>query len=87
MSYTVTAMDDFADEMREAVAASNDFVRREVERSLAEGHSMHFLHEGRIVERTREDDFELVWVGGLMVRRRLEQSAEGRSSVSVRRVR
>ena len=67
--YNMTAMSEsFTDEMLKAVAAANDLLKRELRRAVAEGHSIHFMREGRIIERTREGDFELVKVGDALVR-------------------
>lgn len=67
--YTLNAMSEsFTDEMLKAVAAANDLLKRELRRAVAEGHSIHFMREGRIIERTREGDFELIQVGDAWVR-------------------
>ncbi len=61
-------MGEFTDEMLEAVAAANELLKREITQALADGHSVHFMREGRIIERTRDGDFELVQVGDVLVR-------------------
>ena len=61
-------MGEFTDEMLEAVAAANALLKREITQALADGHSVHFMREGRIIERTREADYELVKVGDALVR-------------------
>jgi hypothetical protein len=58
----------FTDEMREAVAAANEYIRRKVDLAVAAGHSSHFMREGRYFERTRDGVFELVQVGDELVR-------------------
>ncbi|MDB5043299.1 MAG: hypothetical protein JWN27_4025, partial [Candidatus Eremiobacteraeota bacterium] len=64
------AMGSFADEAREAVAAANEYVAREIERAVAAGHAVHFMDEGHYYERTREGVFEIVEVGDAWVRTR-----------------
>src|ERR1700736_5884484 len=61
-------MGAFTDEMRVAVAAANDYIRRKVERCVAAGHSSHFMAAGRYFERTRDGVFELVQIGEDLVR-------------------
>jgi hypothetical protein len=61
-------MGEFTDEMRVAVAAANDYIRRKVERDVAAGHSTHFMVAGRYFERTRDGVFELVQIGDELVR-------------------
>jgi hypothetical protein len=61
-------MGEFTDEMLKAVAAANELVRREVAQALADGHSTHFMRDGRMIERTRDGDFELIRVGDELVR-------------------
>jgi hypothetical protein len=61
-------MGTFTDEMRVAVAAANAYISRKVKRDLAAGHSVTFMAEGRYFERTREGDFELVELDGILVR-------------------
>jgi hypothetical protein len=61
-------MATFTDEMREAIVAANDLLRRELERDLAAGHSVHFMAEGRFYEWTRDGVFELTQIGDDLVR-------------------
>jgi hypothetical protein len=75
-------MGQFTDEMLRAVAAANAFVKRKVEQALADGHSTHFMHEGRFIERTRDGDFELVQVGDELVRSHKVSPVQGSSEPS-----
>jgi hypothetical protein len=56
--------------MLKAVAAANELIKCEVTQALADGHSTHFMRDGRIIERTRDGDFELTQVGDELLRSR-----------------
>jgi hypothetical protein len=64
----MTAMGSFADEAREAIAAANEYVAREIERAVAAGHAVHFIDDGHYYERTLEGVFEISRVGKAWVR-------------------
>jgi hypothetical protein len=69
--------------MREAVAAANEYVRREVERNVAAGHSSHFMADGRYFERTRDGVFELVRVGDELVRSDQHRPSKNRTTDNI----
>jgi hypothetical protein len=79
MRGTLKAMGEFTDEMLKAMAAANELIRREVTQALADGHSTHFMREGRIIERTRDGDFELIQVGDELVRSHKVATDQGSS--------
>jgi hypothetical protein len=71
-------MGAFADEVREAVAAANDRVGIEIEKSITAGRAVHFMKDGRYYERTRDGVFEIVedgdgWVRVAEVARRVDE--------------